>query len=99
MPYKIEGKKVVKADTGKVVGHSKNPKAYLAVLNMVEHGKKPKSKSYKKMSKDAKKEGVNRILKRMRGNPGRGLRGACGGKRKRDGSGMGVGNYFKKDNS
>ena len=38
MPYAVKGNTVVKKDTGKVVGHSKNPKKYLQVLNMVEHG-------------------------------------------------------------
>lgn len=41
MPYKIVGKKVVRADTGKVVGHSKNPKEYIKVLRAVEHGWRP----------------------------------------------------------
>ena len=30
--------------------------------------------------------------KQQRGNPGRGDKGACGGERRRDGSGRGVGN-------
>lgn len=41
MPYKIKGKTVIKADTGKVVGHSNNPRKYLAVLQAVEHGYDP----------------------------------------------------------
>ena len=41
MPYKIKGKTVVKSKTGKVVGHSKNPKKYIKVLRAVEHGWKP----------------------------------------------------------
>ena len=41
MPYKIKGDEVVKKDGGKVVGHSKNPKKYLHVLEAVEHGWKP----------------------------------------------------------
>jgi hypothetical protein len=41
MPYKIVGKEVVKKDTGKKVGSSKNPKKYLRVLNAIEHGWKP----------------------------------------------------------
>jgi shikimate 5-dehydrogenase len=32
MPYEIRGNTVVKKDTGKVVGHSKNPEAYLKAL-------------------------------------------------------------------
>jgi len=44
MPYAIRGKTVVKKNTGKVVGHSKNPKKYLRVLNAVEHGWKPTNK-------------------------------------------------------
>ena len=35
MPYGIRGKSVVKKNTGKVVGHSKNPKKYMKVLNAV----------------------------------------------------------------
>lgn len=42
MPYGILGNKVVKKDTGKVVGHSKNPKKYLRTLQAVEHGWRPK---------------------------------------------------------
>ena len=41
MPYKIKGNAVVKKSTGKVVGHSKNPKKYMRVLNMIEQGKIP----------------------------------------------------------
>lgn len=37
MPYKIVGNKVVKKNTGKVVGKSSKPKAYLRVLNAIEH--------------------------------------------------------------
>ena len=44
MPYRIKGDTVVKKDTGKVVGHSKNPKKYVKVLNAVEHGWKPSGK-------------------------------------------------------
>jgi hypothetical protein len=46
MPWKIKGNAVVKADTGKVVGHSKNPKAYLAALyaNADDEVKRPKKK-------------------------------------------------------
>jgi hypothetical protein len=44
MPWKIKGNTVVKADTGKVVGHSKNPKKYLRTLQAVEHGWKPTNK-------------------------------------------------------
>jgi len=45
MPYAIRGKTVVKKDTGKVVGHSSNPKKYLRTLQAIEHGWKPKKKS------------------------------------------------------
>jgi hypothetical protein len=41
MPYEILGKKVVKKDTGKVVGHSKNPKKYLKTLQAIENGWEP----------------------------------------------------------
>lgn len=41
MPYKIVGKSVVKKNTGKIVGYSKNPKKYMKVLNMVSHGIMP----------------------------------------------------------
>jgi len=44
MPYNIKGDTVVKKDSGKVVGHSKNPKKYVKVLNAVEHGWKPSGK-------------------------------------------------------
>jgi len=44
MPYKIVGHSIVKRDTGKVVGHSKNPKKYLRVLQAVEHGWVPTHK-------------------------------------------------------
>ncbi len=46
MPYKVRGNTVVKRDTGKVVGHSKNPKKYIRVLRAVEHGWKPGKKSF-----------------------------------------------------
>lgn len=41
MPYTLKGNTVVKKDTGKVVGHSSNPKAYIRTLRAVEHGWKP----------------------------------------------------------
>ena len=44
MPYAIKGNMVVKKNTGKVVGHSKNPKRYLRTLQAVEHGWKPTGK-------------------------------------------------------
>ncbi len=44
MPYAIKGNSVVKRDSGKVVGHSSNPKKYMRVLNAVEHGWKPTHK-------------------------------------------------------
>jgi len=40
-PYAIRGNAVVKNNSGKVVGHSKNPKKYERVLNAVEHGWRP----------------------------------------------------------
>ena len=46
MPYKIVGKTVVKKDTGKVVGHSKNPKKYLRALYAAEGRKKKQVKGY-----------------------------------------------------
>ena len=46
MPYTRRGNTVVKKNTGEVVGHSKNPKKYMRVLQAVEHGwKKPKHHS------------------------------------------------------
>jgi hypothetical protein len=48
MPYKIKGKSVVKADTGKIVGHSKNPKKYLRMLQAIEHGFVPTKKGLPK---------------------------------------------------
>lgn len=44
MPYTIKGNKVVKKNTGKVIGKSSNPKKYLRVLQAVEHGWKPPKK-------------------------------------------------------
>lgn len=44
MPYAIKGKTVIKKDTGKVVGHSSNPKKYKKVLQAIEHGWKPTGK-------------------------------------------------------
>ena len=41
MPYMIKGKSVIKKTTGKVIGHSKNPKKYMKTLNAIEHGFKP----------------------------------------------------------
>lgn len=46
MPYKIKGKSVVK-DSGKVVGHSNNPKKYLHTLLAVDHGWRPTKKKMK----------------------------------------------------
>lgn len=48
MPYAIRGKTVVKKNTGKVVGHSDNPKEYLRVLEAIEHGWKPTGKEKSK---------------------------------------------------
>ena len=50
MPYAIKDGTVVKKNTGKVVGHSKNPKKYMRVLQAVEHGWKPGRKLHKTMS-------------------------------------------------
>jgi len=47
MPYAIKDGTVIKKDSGKVVGHSKNPKKYLRVLEAVEHGWKPKNKKWR----------------------------------------------------
>jgi len=44
MPYVIRDGGVYRADTGKKVGKSRNPKKYLRVLNAIEHGWKPKKK-------------------------------------------------------
>ena len=44
MPYAKRGNTIVKKDTGDVVGHSKNPKKYMRVLQAVEHGWKPSKK-------------------------------------------------------
>jgi len=41
MPYAVKGKTVIRRDTGRVVGHSKNPKKYLRTLNAIEHGFRP----------------------------------------------------------
>ena len=46
MPYEIKGNAVVKKDTGKVVGRSKNPKKYKRVLQAIEHGWKPTKRKH-----------------------------------------------------
>ena len=46
MPYKIKGNSVIKSDSGKLVGKSKNPKKYLHVLQAVEHGWIPTRKRH-----------------------------------------------------
>ena len=48
MPYAIKGKTVVKKNTGKVVGHSSNPKKYKRVLQAIEHGWEPPKKRKRK---------------------------------------------------
>ncbi len=58
MPYKIKGNTVVKKDTGKVVGHSKNPEKYLRVLNAVEHGWVPNHGNFH--NKRMKKHGADK---------------------------------------
>jgi len=45
MPYAIKGNTVVKKDSGKVVGHSANPRKYLRTLQAIEHGFKPTGQS------------------------------------------------------
>lgn len=47
MPYARRGNTVIKKNTGKVVGHSKNPEKYLRVLRAIEHGWKPTGKKKK----------------------------------------------------
>lgn len=47
MPYAIRGKSVIRKDTGKVVGHSNNPKKYLHTLQAIEHGFRPTYKRKK----------------------------------------------------
>jgi hypothetical protein len=47
MPYAIKGKTVIKKNSGKVVGHSRNPKKYIRVLRAVEHGWVPPKKRYR----------------------------------------------------
>ena len=42
MPYIRQGNTIRKADTGKVVGRSRNPQKYLHTLLAIEHGWKPK---------------------------------------------------------
>ena len=54
MPYEIKGSTVVKADTGKVVGHSSNPKKYIRTLRAVEHGWKPGRKNVSKQIAEEK---------------------------------------------
>ena len=48
MPYAIKNGTVIKKNTGKVVGKSKNPKKYMRVLQAVEHGWKPTKKNIAK---------------------------------------------------
>lgn len=43
MPYKIKGF-TVRKKSGKIMGHSKNPKKYIRVLQGIEHGWKPTGK-------------------------------------------------------
>lgn len=54
MPYSIRGNTVIKKTTGKVVGHSKNPKKYLRTLQAVEHGFVPNALGKTKGVKSAK---------------------------------------------
>ena len=76
MPYAIKGKTVVKKDSGKVVGHSSNPKKYLRVLNAVEHGWKPTGKKAKHHSADDGSFLISRAQKF-------GCMGKCGGRKKK----------------
>lgn len=46
MPYAIRGNAVIKKTTGKVVGHSKDPKRYLRTLEAIDHGWTPPNKRY-----------------------------------------------------
>ena len=48
MPYVIRENAVYRADTGKKVGKSKNPKKYLRVLNAIEHNPEFRKKLKKK---------------------------------------------------
>ena len=48
MPYKIVGDKVVKKDSGEVVGRSKNPKKFMRVLQAIHHGWNPPKKKVNK---------------------------------------------------
>ncbi len=43
-PYVIRDSGVYKADSGKLVGKSRNPKKYKRVLDAIEAGWKPKKK-------------------------------------------------------
>ena len=45
MPYEVRGNTVIKKTTGKVVGHSSNPKKYMRTLQAVEHGWRPTKQS------------------------------------------------------
>ena len=54
MPYAIRGKKVVKTNTGELVGHSEDPKMYLKTLQAIEHGWKPPKKSKHHSAADGK---------------------------------------------
>jgi len=54
MPYAIKGNTVIKKTTGKIVGHSKNPKKYMKVLNMVSHGVMPNALGKTKGVKSAR---------------------------------------------
>lgn len=51
MPYAIRGNSIIKKDTGKLVGHSNKPKAYMRVLQAVEHGFVPTKKGLPRMKK------------------------------------------------
>jgi hypothetical protein len=56
MPYAIRGNSVIKKDSGKVVGHSKNPQKYMRTLQAIEHGFVP--------SKGVKEHSPCRFMKR-----------------------------------
>lgn len=63
MPYAIKDGTVIKKDTGKIVGHSNNPKKYLRVLNAVEHGWVPTGKASGNALRNAVMGGSSGVMK------------------------------------
>jgi aspartokinase-like uncharacterized kinase len=61
MPYSIKGNTVIKKNTGKVVGHSSDPKTYLRVLNAIEHSWRPTGASSKTLP--AKQKHKKKVVK------------------------------------